>query len=183
MLWLRGSTWGATRGLSHSEREHASAVIPPQAVLRARSACGTCPTDIPSATSLPGSQVLFEISASDCQSPERDLGLSFAAIRFIFFFNLQLYLKHVTCLWLLTEYSVFWFCDLTFLLLTGPADAALSADFSGGDFSSQIIDKILECGAKNRSLWERTENMWCNQLICVLHLEISYFFITLNVAC
>ena len=39
---------------------------------------------------------------------------------------------------------MFWFCDLTFVLLTVPADAALSANFRGSDFSSQVIDKILE---------------------------------------
>lgn len=69
--------------------------------------------------------------------------------------------------------TMFWVCDLTFLLLAAPADAVLSAKFSGADFSSQVIDKILESGAKNRSLWEPTDNMWCNQLISISHLEIS----------
>lgn len=86
MLWLRGSSWGSARGGSCSEREHASAVVSPQAILRAPSTCSTCPTDAPSATSLPGSQVLFEISASDCQSPECDLGPFVFSNKFWVFF-------------------------------------------------------------------------------------------------
>lgn len=162
MLWLRGLPWGVARGLLHSEHEHASAVIPPQDFVH--------PVLV-----VPVPQMLLQPYFSQVPSPSWDLcfwlsvtwvtcGLLFAAIRFLyFFFNLQLYLKHVTCLWLLTKYSVFWFCDRTFLLLAGPADAVLSANFSSSDFSSHIIDYILESGAKNCSLWEPTENLWCQQ--------------------
>lgn len=89
ILWLRGLTWGAARGLSRLESDHTSAVIPPQSLLCAPSACGTCPTDAPSATSLPGSllrSLLLVVS-----HPSMTWGLLFTTIRFFFFFfNLQL---------------------------------------------------------------------------------------------
>lgn len=80
----------------------------------------------------------------------------------------------------MAAYQVLWVSvfDLTFLLIAAPADAALSADFSGGDFSSQVIDKMLVSGSENWSLREPTENVWYNQLICASHLEISCLFIT-----
>lgn len=182
MLWLRGLTWGVARGLLHSEHKRASAVIPPQDFLCAPSTCGTCPTDAPSGIFLPGSQVLLEISAFDCRSPERDLQPFVCSNKiYFFFFNLQLYLKHVTCLWLLTKYSVFWFCDWTFLLLAAPADAALSANFSSSDFSSHVIDYILESGAQNCSLWEATENLWCQQ--ADLHFASGDFLFLYHTEC
>lgn len=106
------------------------------------STCGTCPTDVPSAICLPESWGLG-FWLSDTKS---DLEPFVCTIRYFyfcfFFFYLQLYLRHVSCLWLLTKFSVFWFCVLTFLLLSAPADTALSATFSGGGFSSQVTDKI-----------------------------------------
>lgn len=127
------------------------------------------------------------VLASHCRLPKCDLEplcLHHKILLFLFsFFYLLLYLRHVSCLWLLIKFSVFWFCDLTFLLLAAPADTALSATFSGGDFSSKVTDEILESGAKNCSLWEPSENMWHNKLICVSHLEISDFLVTLNEAC
>lgn len=97
-----------------------SAVTPFQAILHMPSTCRTCHTDAASATSFPGSQVVFKISVSDYQSPESDTGTSVCSNKnyyLSFFFNLQAYLKHVPCLWMFTRYLVFWFFDLTFLFL------------------------------------------------------------------
>lgn len=176
--------WGAEpevqQGSLHLEPlcafEHTSAVIPPQdPVLVVPVMFQPCLSQSP------------WILASDCRLPRCDLEpfcLHHKILLFLFlFFYLQLYLRHVSCLWLLIKFSVFWFCDLTFLLLAALADTALSATFSGGGFSSEVTDEILESGAKNCSLWVPSENMWHNKLICVSHLEISDFLVTLNEAC
>lgn len=85
VLYPRGSTWGAVRGLLHSEGEHTSAVIPLQALLCARSACG--PMESPSAVSLPGSQVLLRSLLPIVSPPSMNWGLLFAEIRFILTFG------------------------------------------------------------------------------------------------
>lgn len=173
--WLRGSTWSAA-GVScvWSMSTHLQYFIPRTQRLWYLS--HRCFFSCVSPRVL-GSWLLI------VSRPSVTWSLLVCTIRFFFFFNLQLYLRHVSSLWLFTEFPVFWFCDLTFLLLAAPADTALSAAFSGGSFSSQVIDKILESGAKNWCLWEPTENVWHDQLIFVSHLEISDFLVTLNEAC
>lgn len=106
-LWLRA--WAGLKGGEGSPMCRNSSPGP--------KACGTCPAGAPLATFLPWSQVLFEISTSDCPLVHQASvtgGLSFVAVRF-----LPLALFKTWCLFMAT-YQV-----MCFVFVTWPSHYSL----------------------------------------------------------